>query len=220
VVMPTIHNEKIPHLESRDETNTLSHPGIRQGNEICGVRRVTFGLLCLLCLVVIGAAVGGGVGGSLAVENARKANIPSSAPSRIASSGVAPSFLVRSTTTWGPLATDAPFTGCPANNRSIYTTIVNGENFQIFCDLDTSIPDLLWIITPTFQLCIEACSSWNNQGRTTGKAATSCAGVAFVPSWRNGDAEGTPADCFLKPSMTVAQLAPNKYWEAHVAMKE
>lgn len=40
---------------------------------VCGLRRPTFVLLLVIAFVVIAASVGGGVGGSLAVQNARSA---------------------------------------------------------------------------------------------------------------------------------------------------
>lgn len=43
---------------------------IVQEKKICGVRKTTFILSLLLALAVIGAAVGGGAGGTIAVNNA------------------------------------------------------------------------------------------------------------------------------------------------------
>lgn len=49
----------------------LTTPGAHELT-IFGMRRVTFVLSALLALAVVVAAVGGGVGGTMAVQNARK----------------------------------------------------------------------------------------------------------------------------------------------------
>jgi hypothetical protein len=38
---------------------------------ICGIRRITFLLLVVIAILILVGAIGGGVGGSLAVQNAR-----------------------------------------------------------------------------------------------------------------------------------------------------
>lgn len=43
----------------------------RRPRTICGLQKKTFWLLLVLAIVVIGAAVGGGVGGAMAVNNAK-----------------------------------------------------------------------------------------------------------------------------------------------------
>jgi len=48
------------------------YPAPEPERTIFGVRRTTFFLSLALAIVIIAAAVGGGVGGSMAVENARK----------------------------------------------------------------------------------------------------------------------------------------------------
>jgi hypothetical protein len=42
-----------------------------KSSRICGAQRQTFWLVMILLIVVLAASVGGGVGGSLAVENAK-----------------------------------------------------------------------------------------------------------------------------------------------------
>lgn len=106
------------------------------------------------------------------------------------------------TTAWGPLQTAFPYTGCPDINGTTYTTVIDSTaKFNIVCGLDipnTGSSDLLNTITPTFELCMETCASWNAQGRVNGGANKSCAGVAFIPSHVNGDGGGKPIECVLK----------------------
>ena len=44
----------------------------KTGRTVCGMRGVTFCLLLALIFVILAAGIGGGVGGTLAVNNARK----------------------------------------------------------------------------------------------------------------------------------------------------
>jgi hypothetical protein len=176
----------------------------------------------------VAAAVGGGVGGSLAVNNAKTQCLQSnacaaqaqSASSSVASaSSTSPSVSAMSTTSssssvastsvattaWGPLATQLPYTGCPGDNNTIYTSTLNPSKFQIVCGMDipfTGTSDLISAVTPTYELCMELCASWNDQGKNNGNATVPCKGIAFIPTHVNGDGQGNPIDCVLKSYAT------------------
>jgi hypothetical protein len=194
-------------------------------HRILGLRAATFWLLLALGVVIVAAAVGGGVGGSIAVNNAKTSCLQSSqclsaaagqnssgsstttssaasssSGSSTTSTGSSTAAATR-TTAWGPLVTALPFTGCPDNNNTVYTTTISGSKFQIVCGKDipyTGTSDLLAAVVPTFQLCMEMCGSWNDIGKKNGNATVPCKGVAFIPAHVNGDSGGAPIDCVLK----------------------
>ena len=211
-------------------------------NTICGLAASTFWLLLALIIVIIAAAVGGGVGGSLAINNAKTsclqsnafsaqaqsacsatASTSSTSPSSSATSTTSSSSSATSTsvatTAWGPLQTTLPYTGCPANNNTIYTSVLNPSKFQIVCGQDilfTGTSDLIYAITPTYELCMEMCASWNSQGKSNGNATVPCKGIAFIPTHVNGDGGGNPIDCVLKSHATG--LAPNSQYTVDSAI--
>jgi hypothetical protein len=65
--------ESYPHQAQAypDYEPTLSAPRQHEDSMILGLRRPTFWLCLILIAVVVIAGVGGGVGGSLAVQNAK-----------------------------------------------------------------------------------------------------------------------------------------------------
>jgi hypothetical protein len=211
-------------------------------NTICGLAASTFWLLLALIIVIVAAAVGGGVGGSLAVNNAKTQclqsnscaaqaqsagsssasaspmSLSASATSTTSSSSSAASTSV-ATTAWGPLATQLPYTGCPGNNNTIYTSTLNPSKFQIVCGLDipfTGTSDLISAVTPTYELCMELCASWNDQSKNNGNASVPCKGIAFIPTHVNGDTNGSPIDCVLKSYATG--LVPNMQYNVDSAI--
>jgi hypothetical protein len=118
----------------------------------------TFWLLLALIIVIVAAAVGGGVGGSMAVSNARTQCLATSSAAGVAQSttttdspaiitanptatSISPESLGfsagKTATAWGPLQTSLPYTGCPANNGSAYTSCFPNSKFELYCSLDT-----------------------------------------------------------------------------------
>jgi hypothetical protein len=198
------------------------------------VRRSTLLLIALL-LLIIAAAVGGGVGGSVAVKNAKTAclsklastgpagqalgnSVLASSATAAASSGSAKAsatasagllYLPATTVAWGSVETSVPLPNC---NQKTYTSQTYGATFSTSCEMENLGGDILWIVTPAFDLCIEACSAWNKQpaGSVTSINAT-CAGLIWFPSWTNGRLDnfmtGAPVNCILK--YTMAGLAPS-----------
>jgi hypothetical protein len=234
-----------PHSQngyaSTDYTNGFYHEQPSESRKILGLRPTTFYLLLALIVVVLAAAIAGGVGGSIAVNNAKTsclANNPQCAAgaasgpgtgSTSSASGSATSTnangaatttaatATSKTTAWGPIVTNLPYSGCPAVNNTIYTSVVGGK-YALSCGKDipfTSTSDILAGMTNTFQLCMELCSSWNLNGRSPmgGNASVPCRAVAFIPSHVNGDGGGAPTDCVLKSS--GSGLFVNPSYEVH-----
>lgn len=115
----------------------------------------------------------------------------------------------KTTTACGSLQTSLPYTGCPANNGSAYTSYFPNSKFELYCGLDilyAGTSGLLYVITPTFELCTEACASFNDNGRKNAGATMTCGGVAFIPSHVNGDIQGLSADCIPKHYPNMLRL--------------
>jgi hypothetical protein len=96
--------------------------------------------------------------------------------------------------------------------------------FKYYCARDAPGNDLLGVIVPIFQACIEAGASWNDKLRGNGDNVAPCIAVAFVPSWYNatGRVPGAPyaGDCFLKKNVVGwAQLADVVGTVADMAIK-
>jgi len=200
------HPKEQPDLIPNETYRHQYHPPIPEDSrpkerKIWGLRTTTFWLSLALGIVVTAAIVGGGVGGSIAVSNA-KTPIAQVQSATSASSTTSTSLA---TTAWGPVATGQAFTGCPAANSSIYTSKFNPTRFELVCGLEipyNSTSDILYALTSTLELCVELCATWNEMATTNGKAAVPCAGVSFRPSQLNGDVNGSPIDCALKSYAT------------------
>src|SRR5450432_4799961 len=131
-----------PDTYSQAGTYYTAPPTIfEKERRICGLRAATFGLLLALVFVIIAAVGGGGVGGALAVNNAKtsclnsvafsagvasqiNASSTAACPSPTASptttstangtaSATSSSTASVATTVWGPKATSLPYTGRP-----------------------------------------------------------------------------------------------------------
>ena len=70
--LEVVPNENLPQVVPGYKMNGMEPVPVDsgRGKTIFGLRRTTFILAALLALVIIGAAVGGGVGGSKAVSQA------------------------------------------------------------------------------------------------------------------------------------------------------
>jgi len=67
-----------------------------------------------------------------------------------------------------PATTAVAYTGCPENNNTVYTSTYGNNKYQIYCNQTiTGYLGLLYIITSTFQLRMEACSSRTGAGKET-----------------------------------------------------
>jgi hypothetical protein len=69
---PETYHEAPQHVPQTQQEKELWNPQPGRSSRICGISRQTFCFALILLAVVVTAAVGGGVGGSLAVEHAKK----------------------------------------------------------------------------------------------------------------------------------------------------
>lgn len=70
-------NQSFPHKADYAPSGNGDRGVPQDSPLICGVRKSTFWLATILAIVVVAAAVGGGVGGSIAVSNAKYVPNPS-----------------------------------------------------------------------------------------------------------------------------------------------
>jgi hypothetical protein len=213
--MTTIQPLDNEHSHGQKLHPTYSSWSSPVGSKILGLRRSTFFLLCALVVVIAAVAIGSGVGASMAVSKAKR-DCSSGATT---TSGSASSYLSLSPTTvpWGlPTASVA----LPDCTKSTYTSILAGSTFNIFCHSDNNGGDILWILTSTFDLCIEACGAWQAQPQGSHSNIT-CAGVVWFPTWSNGRTDhlgsydGKPVNCILKNDMR--NQAPLNYSYAAIS---
>jgi len=63
------------HWVTFSTPGTRQYPGRAAEKTICGLRRTTFGLVAVIAVLIIAGAVGGGVGGSMAVKHSCKSGV-------------------------------------------------------------------------------------------------------------------------------------------------
>ncbi len=73
----------------------------------------------------------------------------------------------------------------------------------------TVTSNLVSAVTPTYQLSMELCASWNDSGKSNGNATVQCKGIAFIPSHINSDGGGNPIECVLKSYATGLIVNPS-----------
>jgi len=175
-------------------------------------------LVALLTAIVVGAAVGGGLGRVLASCRANSLNLNSSS---IPSCTVNP---MSSSTTVSTLATtsqtsqllsnytvpavntiDSLYSGCPDINDQTYQTSLF-QTFTITCGVDFRaglaaddggvITDIIGAIMYTLGDCIEACSGFNQQTQRYGRTE-SCKSVSWSWDLKNAT-ETLVGNCWLK----------------------
>jgi len=174
---------------------------------ICGLAPLVFWSLLGLVAVVIAAAIGGGVGGSLSVKNCRDqlhllqvgaSSMAAGTPSASTQRPAAPS------------ATPIPSTGCPDSAGKTYESKA-GFSFTRRCSTDWIGDNMAASVTTSWELCMEACGSINYYSNLNNQ--TRCFGVKYVPSWivknysvGNISFEG---NCFMKNSL-AGRLPANR----------
>ncbi|KAK6523260.1 hypothetical protein TWF694_006149 [Orbilia ellipsospora] len=116
----------------------------------------------IVSVVVIGATVGGSIGGTIAVRNksCRTANISSVS-----------TLPTQTVTQIQRLPSSSPIpANCPTVNGTVYNSLYTNGNqtFQMFCGKSNPGTVLASGFFYTFEDCIELCSSfnyWNNAGK-------------------------------------------------------
>ena len=103
---PATNHDKRPSISPAEKGQDLQEPPASPRDRICGLRKTTFWLSLILAIVVIGAAVGGGVGGSLASKNNHNEQVSTPGiPVPASTSPIVPTSLSGSTTATGTSAT-------------------------------------------------------------------------------------------------------------------
>ncbi|KAF7505393.1 hypothetical protein GJ744_000939 [Endocarpon pusillum] len=170
-------------------------------------------VVMLVTAIVVGAAVGGGLGSSLAHERneneALRQSIIASAPSCSTSPPLSPSGTVSSataTSTTGlvdyvvaaPDTIDTVELECPGLDGTSYLT-VRGQTFDLHCGDEMHGDDVGALMAYRLPDCIEACSYMNRVWAN----ATFCNAVLFV-----ADVQRTyplqRTNCFLKNATTIS----------------
>ncbi|KAM0817894.1 putative Filament-forming protein (Tpr p270) protein [Seiridium cardinale] len=192
-------------------------------NRIGGVRkRVFWPILVLVGLVVIGASVGGALGGMVGIRN----NQASSAPTFSASSTRAfsteassndpsltgspsSSAITTSGTTSTPTTTpDLAQTtdGCPASNRTTYAALNPTDSnptdqvYTKYCGFDTDGNTLMGAYMQNFDLCVNLCNNWTY---FQSDSSTKCTSLAFLP------VGSPPNNCWAKTGTKLMAIPGN-----------
>jgi hypothetical protein len=170
--------------------------------KLWGLKPKTFWMIFAgVSIVVIGAAVGGGVGAAVSHKSSSsntKANSTTPTPTTSDSS---PSLTT--TPVIGPSAT--LLRDCPSSNNTLYTVSPNSANPQTFrklCDTtftnaisDPSSQNVVNTKTTSLDDCIGLCGTYNEANKT-GIAANQDL-VCNAVCWRNGFAgDDFPGNCF------------------------
>ena len=84
--------------------------------------------------------------------------------------------------------------------------------FSIFCNQDMPVLDLFEIFAPSFEACMNSCSSYRSSRAVKANESQSCEGVTFVPEWLNmtlATEMNYGGNCFLKHGpLLVSNLRP------------
>ncbi|KAF2845681.1 hypothetical protein T440DRAFT_472462 [Plenodomus tracheiphilus IPT5] len=188
-----------PPAPTYEEKQAYVHPTYDMGNleagrqhrEVLGLRRRNFWILVFLALVVLCAAIGGSVGGTLAVQNRRSnaavdtsspptSQSPSSIPTNSPTNTPPPATSATSSATLQPPSTTTPSSTTAATSNIPYAplppTLVptidnscpsstlsafNGATYTCTTDSNFFGGDITGIVAYTLQQCIDACTTMN-----------------------------------------------------------
>jgi len=204
--LPWLNQDSAPNKPTSDLT--LGSPPHEDQEEKPRDRRfvVLVVTVAVLAAAVIGLAVGIGIQTSR-LYTASSGNFT-------ASSG-------NFTTEVAPLARPVIDYNCSTNSAGVIPYIGKYDThvvFSVYCSLDTPDTNILNIITPNFESCMDACSNYRSNVATGSKT---CGGVSFIPQWVNATAivQGWGyGNCYLKRGpLTAANLTrpPSDYSPVH-----
>ncbi|OKL57992.1 hypothetical protein UA08_06499 [Talaromyces atroroseus] len=141
--------------------------------KICGLRVTTFWLVCVIAILIIGGAVAGGVGASLAIKKSsdldttptKTSSIPTSS-STSSSSTTQPSTSGSSTSSTQTSTTSSatPSNICPSANGTTYTESLGSFKYQIVCNSDfggSGKETLSSTVLSSFSDCLSMCNTMN-----------------------------------------------------------
>ncbi|KAI9852958.1 MAG: hypothetical protein M1824_001656 [Vezdaea acicularis] len=214
---PEVHNiealERVPTGPPPSKWPIYGEPiPTKQDRRICGLRPATFWLsLALAAVIIIAAAVGGGVGGT------RHTSQSSSLPSPLTSSLPSPGASTTSAPVPSSTATTnltAPTQGlaaldCPNINGRTYTKVAGGNeySFQISCGVDYpgrgSWVDIIPIAAYSVYSCMDACAGYN-----TYYGSRNCIGIEFNANLASISGPNL-GNCWLKNNTNYAVAGGN-----------
>lgn len=202
---------------------TGSHSTSRRKWRCCGIvlsRRSAYGLIAIVLLCIVAAAVGGGVGGSLSSSHSSSSSIststglssstssmPGDSASTISSSTTLATSATLTTSTIVVSPTETVYRDCPSSNNSIYTAQLSGGTapilFRKACGyyfaigpLTNSLPDVnVNQKSQSLDDCINLCIAQNtlNASAIANKEINPCNAVC----WRNSSpGDEFPYNCF------------------------
>jgi hypothetical protein len=197
-----------------DDTNKFTyvaeaHEEQHESQRICGLRRRTFWIALGVALIVVAAAVGGGVGGALALKSSR--NNASAPQSELASATPTPtssqtsaSISITSAPTSTPIiassvsnvtttevvgASTTLLRDCPSSNNTLYDVTHGDAKMSFRKDCETSIVAIKGssafrgTVVQSLNDCIDLCAAYNINNKT--QIASGSSSVCNSVCWRN-----------------------------------
>ncbi|KAF1349997.1 hypothetical protein BDV97DRAFT_295806, partial [Delphinella strobiligena] len=189
-VYPTSDKCPVVNQLSDPPPYTGSHdPVTKPPRIIFGMKVRMFIIVAILFIcVIVGAAVGGAMGGKN-MHGGSSSNRMMSGDSSIATSA-APQTVVTSIAT----PTYYPFSDCPACNDTTYSSTYSAAlTFTKHCNVESPLSDTALSVTNiteafvyTFDDCIEICAGYNHYS-----SSQNCTVAIYAPTARR------PADCWI-----------------------
>ncbi|KAJ5096893.1 hypothetical protein N7456_007614 [Penicillium angulare] len=221
------YNDQHPiYVSGPHKGNIITEDEPRSPKTICGLKPMVFWiLLAIALLTIIGAAVGGGVGGTLANRHTTEPQKTSGFSSASSHSSTISTISTISTTTTHTISTtsSAPVTSgttglaanpCAGKNLTTVTGS-DGSIFTLLCAVDWprgertaygngTVEDLTRTTSYTLQSCISECVTWNKE---VPDEDSKCKGIIYQSNLTASYDGGQGGNCFLKN--TVGVYYPN-----------
>lgn len=169
--------EKVPVPESRPINGDIYTNGsgllTPSQRRICGLRLPTFWLsLALMFVVILAAAVGGGVGGTIGRESRPSSSVTGSrSASGTNTAARSDAHTITRTVTSQIAAATTRIAPCPEVNMLNYTSNSTGLTYTQVCNIDISPNEsrqnLVNGVFDNFDACIAMCDSYNQWTATT-----------------------------------------------------
>ncbi|KAJ4163233.1 hypothetical protein LMH87_004974 [Akanthomyces muscarius] len=168
----------------------------KKKKKIMDMRPTTFWLLLVLVFVIIAVAVGGGVGGSMAVKNAKKSpsepSNPSGTPTSTSSTSSSSSSSSSAALSGAYVAPTDVILPLPCSDATPAVTVAGSVyRFNATCGVDHPKNDLLPIVAYSLHDCLAACAKYNS------KWGGGCKGVVFGADLAKFVAVAS-GNCYLK----------------------
>ncbi|KAK8098815.1 uncharacterized protein PG998_012056 [Apiospora kogelbergensis] len=184
---PSSSQTYYPHMDGH--STTTSTPGLEKpsagSSPICGLTQRNFMILCIAALVILGAAIGGGVGGGLVASRAESNFSSSQHPAGVSlSSSIAPAPTSSPVSTTTPSSPSSSATGIAQQDVQLDCPNIDGKKetfdkkwtFRYNCgkDYTGSQYDIIFLASYRLEDCVKACTSYNNN-----RGRAECTAVEF-----------------------------------------